>query len=253
MDQIGINISNADLLNSIGEVIIISDTEYRIVWVNKKAEEVMKNIYPLYGLNSIDEIIGKNMDFFHKNPKNQRFIMDKGIKDGHKARINIKSKIIADIIITPIQDNKELVGYTVMLMDMTTKDEEERRKDQLIQKLSVPILHIWDKTIALPLYGDMNVLRGEHIISTVLQECVDKRIRYVMLSLAGVTSFDETVHYNLNRLTETLRLIGVQSIIVGINPDLALAIQERIDAPIFKDAHSGLKYIINLEKDNENS
>ncbi|MDM5201078.1 STAS domain-containing protein [Fictibacillus enclensis] len=253
MDQIGINISNADLLNSIGEVIIISDTEYRIVWLNKKAEEVMKSIYSLYGLNSTDDIIGKSMDFFHKNPKYQRLIMDKDLNDGHKARINIKGKIIADIIITPIQNNKELVGYTVMLMDMTTKDEEERRKDRLIQELSVPILHIWDKTIALPLYGDMNVLRGEHIITTVLQECVDKRIRYVMLSLAGVTSFDETVHYNLNRLTETLRLIGVQSIMVGINPDLALAIQERIDAPIFKDAHSGLKYIINLEKDNENS
>ncbi|SFC94760.1 hypothetical protein SAMN05443252_10987 [Bacillus sp. OV322] len=46
-----------------------------------------------------------------------------------------------------------------MLMDVTTKADEEKKKEQLIRDLSVPILTIWEKTIVLPLVGDLDLDR----------------------------------------------------------------------------------------------
>ncbi|MGG1572469.1 STAS domain-containing protein [Fictibacillus sp. NRS-1165] len=249
MHQMPIEISSTDALNSIGEVMLLADKEYNIIWMNLKAKEVLGSIAPFYGLSGSDDFIGLNMDFFHQKPDHQRRVMGQ-LKDGHRARINIKDKVIADIVITPIrkdQNQENLVGYMVMLMDVTSKAQEDNRKEKLIKDLSVPILNIWDRTIALTLIGNLDIERGEHIITTVLEECVQKHVRFVMVSLRGITTFDDSVRNNLTKLYDCLNLIGVECIVVGINPELAISIQELNNIPTFKDAHAGLKYIISLE------
>lgn len=247
--QIPINISSSDALNSIGENIIIADTEFKIAWINKKANKTLLSIAPLYGLTNVDEMIGLKMDFFHKRPDHQRHLMA-GLQEGHRARINIKQTFVADIVITPInsiENPENIVGYMVMLMDVTSQAEEEKKKEKLIKDLSVPILNIWDKTIALTLEGELDLERGETVISTVLEECVSKGIEYVIISLAGINSFDNSVKEFLQKLCACLKLIGVVCIIVGIKPKLALNIEELNNILTFRDANAGLKYIIELQ------
>jgi rsbT co-antagonist protein RsbR len=244
--QIPINISGTDALNSIGENIIIADTEFNITWMNTKATESLTNLAPLFGLTHADDMIGLKMDYFHKKPEYQRHIME-DLKERHRARINIRGKYVADIVITAIKNNKnpkQIEGYMVMLMDVTSQAEEEKKKEKLIKDLSVPILNIWDKTIALPLVGELDLTRGETVITTVLEECVAKRIEFVMISLNGINSFDESVRQNLQKLYDCLKLIGVEFIVVGIKPKLALNIREFRDILTFSDAHAGLTYII---------
>ncbi|MCK6259042.1 RsbR, positive regulator of sigma-B [Fictibacillus sp. KIGAM418] len=246
MHQVPFDLSSTDVLNSIGEVIILADKEYKIIWMNIKAKEILGTIAPYYGLSSSDDFIGLNMDYFHNKPDHQRRVMGR-LEGGHRARINIKDKVIADIVITPIRKEQ---GFMVMLMDVTSKVEEDKRKERLIKDLSVPILNIWDRTIALTLIGSLEIDRGEHIITTVLEECVNNGVRFVMVSLRGITTFDDSVRYNLTKLYDCLNLIGVECVIVGINPELAMNIQELNHIPTFKDAHAGLKYIISFENNN---
>lgn len=239
-------ITGTDALNSIGENIIIADKDFKIVWLNSKARQSFSSIVTLYGLETVDEIIGLSMDFFHERPAYQRQLMN-GLEGGHRARVNIKNTFVADIVITPIkgEQNERVSGYMVMLMDVTTQAEEERRIKETIKHLSVPILHIWDHTIALPLVGNFDVERGEMLIPTVLEECTSKQIKYVMVSLAGINHFDESVRQSLQKLHDSLKLLGVLCIVVGIKPKMAISIVELSNIMTFKDAHEGLKYIIN--------
>ncbi|MFZ3580496.1 STAS domain-containing protein [Virgibacillus sp. DJP39] len=247
--QIPIDISGTDALNSIGENIIIADKDYTITWMNKKAIKSLSAIAPLYGLPSADHMIGLKMDYFHVKPDYQRHLMAE-LQEGHRARINIRNTFDADIVITPIRGNedpKEVTGYMVMLMDVTTQAEEEKKKERLIRDLSVPILRIWEKTIVLPLVGELDLKRGETVISTVLEKCVSDGIDFAMISLSGINSFDYSVRQNLQNLYDCLKLIGVECIIVGIKPELALNIGELSNIQTFSDANSGLKHIIRIQ------
>lgn len=244
--SIPINITSTDALNSIGENIIIADKDYNVTWMNATAVKSMTVIAPLFGLEGAEQIIGMNMDEFHRMPQYQRRIMSE-LKETHRARINIRNKFAADIVISPITSlaqSGEVEGYMVMLMDVTTKAEEEKKRETMIEELSVPILHIWDKTIALPLKGELDHERGEKVISTVLEECVSGGVEFVMISLSGINRFDDSIRQNLQNLYDCLKLIGVECIIVGITPELAIRIGEFKDIVTFSHSNVGLKYIM---------
>ncbi|WP_043932919.1 STAS domain-containing protein [Bacillus sp. EB01] len=249
--KLPINITGTDALNSIGENIIIADTEYTIIWLNLKARQTLALLAPLYGIANVDDFIGLNMDYFHKKPPHQRNVMA-GLNDGHRARINIKGKFIADIVVTPIRnmtdDGGIVEGYMVMLMDVTTQAEEQNKMEKRIRELSAPILNIWDNTIAITLVGEYDLDRGETIISSVLEECASKGIEYVMVSLRGVNHFDDSVRQTIQKLHDCLRLLGVECIVVGIKPKLAVSIQELNNISTFSDAHTGLKHIMKLQE-----
>lgn len=249
--QIPIHISGTDALNSIGENIILADNNYKITWFNAKAYKSLSVIAPLFGIENAEDVIGLEMDFFHKKPEFQRYIMS-NLQERHRARINIKGMFVADIVVTPITNNEDpdhTVGYMVMLMDVTTKAEEEKKKEKLIRDLSFPILNIWDKTIALPLVGEFDLNRGENVIPLVLEECVSKNIEYVMVSLRGISSFDASARQNIEKLCYCLKLIGVECIIVGIKPEMAINIGELSNIRTLSNANDGLKYIIERQGD----
>ncbi|NYF26147.1 STAS domain-containing protein [Sporosarcina sp. JAI121] len=246
-----INITGTDALNSIGENIIIADIDYKIIWLNSYARQSLNSIAPLYGFSNSDDLIGLSMDFFHKEPTHQRQVMSE-LKNGHRARINIKNKFIADIVITPIksieEQNQEIEGYMVMLMDVTSQADEASRLEEKVRELSAPILKIWDNTIALTLVGEFDFVRGETIIPVVLEECTSKGIEFVMISLSRINNFDDSVRQTLQKLHDCLKLIGVHCIIVGIKPNLAVRIGALSNIATFSDAHDGLKYIIKLQE-----
>ncbi|KAB7705991.1 PAS domain-containing protein [Bacillus aerolatus] len=247
--QIPSNISLFQALDSIGENIIIADKDYNICWMNSHAVKLLSAVAPLYGLPGAEDIIGQNMSTFHAQPEVQQKIMDE-LTSGHQARITIRDLYAADIVITPIRnDDHDLVGYVVILMDVTTKAEEEKKNEKLIQALSVPILKIWKKTIALPLIGEIDAERANRLISSVLKECAAHGIQFALIDLSGLYSFDEEIREHLQRLNDCLNLIGTECIIVGITPELAMSIGVlNINVRTFNTPHAGLEYVLNRQK-----
>lgn len=240
------NISLLNALDYIGETIIIADNSYAIKWMNSEACRLLSEVVPLFGLKDCQELIGMNMDAFHKQPEHQRQLMGK-LDDVHRSRINIRNEFVTDIIVTPIKNaEKEIEGYIVMLMDVTTQAEEQKRSEKLIKQLSIPILHIWEKTIALPLIGEFDKYRSDQLLATVLMECSEKGIEHVLVDLSGITEFEDQVHYQIQMLTDSLKLIGTDCILVGISPKLAMSIVSlESNTKTFSTAYQGLKYIIN--------
>ena len=244
-------ISMLRALNSIGENIIIADKQFLIKWMNSNASKLMSVIAPLYQLEDSQSFIGLSMDYFYKRPELQRQVMDR-LETTHRTRITIRDRFVTDIVVTPIMnDLNEIEGYIVMLMDVTTKSEEEKKKEELIKELSIPILHVWKNTIALPLIGEYDAERADLLISSVLMECSSHRIEYVLISLIGLRNFDSEVQFYIQKLYDCLKLIGAKCILVGISPKLAISMGalER-DIPTYSTTYAGLEVIIEQQKQN---
>ena len=247
------DISVQKAINSIGENIIIADKQFNVRWINSSASVLLSEIAPLFQLNSSQDFIGKSMDFFHINPEHQRHVM-KSLGSKHRSRITIKERFVADIVVTPIRDKRdENEGFVVMLMDVTTKAEEERAKEKLIKALSIPILHVWKSTIALPLIGEFDSERADLLISSVLMECSANRIEYVLIDLSGLSDIDQEVRFHIQKLYDCLNLIGAKCILVGIKPCLAISMGA-FDREIltFSTTYAGLEAIIENQNQNSN-
>lgn len=243
------NISLLTAIDSIGENIIIADKDFNITWMNSSAAELLAKVAPLFGFAEANELIGKNMDQFHKQPHYQRAIM-KQLDNTYRARITIKNRFVADIVVTPIKDqSRELQGYIVMLMDVTTKAEEDKEKEKLIQALLVPMISIWENTIALPLIGKFDKERADLVISSVLHECTARKIHHVLIDLSGLYEYEDETKFELQKLSDCLKLIGTQCILVGINPKLAMTAGD-LDKTIlsFQSAYDGLLHIMKMKK-----
>jgi rsbT co-antagonist protein RsbR len=242
-------ISLLNALNSIGENIIIANRDYSVAWMNSQSVKLMSDLAPLFGLSSAEEMIGLKMGSFHQTPSRQERIM-KELTDIHRARITIRDKFAADIVITPVQnEKKEIDGYVVMLTDVTTKAKEDEEKEKLIKSLSVPIIKVWEKTIALPLIGHFDTDRAETMIASVLHECTANKIEYVLVDLGGIYELDMNIKFHIQKLCDCLSLIGSHCVIAGITPEFAMAAGELSKGnPVFSNAHQGLKYVISQIK-----
>ncbi|TFE02233.1 RsbR, positive regulator of sigma-B [Jeotgalibacillus salarius] len=238
-------ISPLQALDSIGETILLADLAYNIQWMNKKAAILLDEVALLYGLSGSSDMIGKNMDLFHRTPGYQKRIMPR-ITETHRARITIREIVVTDIVITPIRSEGEIQGFVIMLMDVTTKAEEYAAKEKLIKDLSTPIMKVWHNAIALPLIGSFDQDRFDLLVGEVLQECSMHQIDYALINVSKI-HFDEeyatTVQFQ--KLIDCLRLIGTECMIVAVPPSLAVNMTglDR-DVMIHKNAYEGLKYII---------
>lgn len=239
------NISPLHALDSIGETIMIADQDYNLIWMNSNAAQLLSAVAPLFGMTGSHEMIGLNMSHFHRTPEQQKKFMDE-LSGSHRARITIRDQFVADIVITPIKKNSQSVeGYVVMLMDVTTKVEEEKEKEKLINALSIPILNVWSNTIALPLIGEFDIVRFDLLISAVLEECSSSQIEFVLLNLNGLHKVEYELNRQIQKLIDCVSLIGAQCILVGINPTLALSMQDlNRKTLIFSTTYEGLQYII---------
>ncbi|RBW67970.1 STAS domain-containing protein [Bacillus taeanensis] len=236
------------ILESIGENVIIADKEYNVVWMNATAKQLFEQVAHLFGVADVQEMIGKNMTDFYRDLHYQPDLMEH-LTSTHRATINIKDQYIADIVITPIRnDQEELEGYIVMLMDVTEKARKETEREQLIRELSVPILQVWDRVLALPIIGILDEDRYNTLLERVLDECVKRRARYILIDLSGLRKMDDMSGYQINKMCQALALLGVTCFIVGVSPHLALSLTNfDYTWSTFSSTEEGLKHIISKE------
>ncbi|MGR9047313.1 STAS domain-containing protein [Halobacillus faecis] len=239
------DLTMTDALNSIGESILLADLNYDLVWMNDEAKNLFTEIAPLLGYKSADELIGENMDKLHANPLERRDLKGR-LDKKYQVRINVKNRFVADTVITPMKNTEgETSYYTIMLMDVTTKAEEEERKDHLIESLSIPILKVWDHAVAVPLIGDLDEKRVDHLISSLLKKCTEGDILYALIDLSGIHKFNDQFSRHLKQLNQSLQLVGTECLVVGITPKLALSFQYfGKGLKTFKNTYAGLRYII---------
>lgn len=138
-------------LEHVGTNIFVSDRNLNIIYINKKAEQTLSKINSVlvetYGL-SHDQILGKNIDIFHKNPSHQRNLLANPMNLPHKAEIKV-GKLTLDLQVSAIYDsNGEYAGTIVNWEDITAKknaEAEAQKVGEMMRQLPLNVMLVNDK------------------------------------------------------------------------------------------------------------
>ncbi|MGE6377935.1 STAS domain-containing protein [Peribacillus muralis] len=95
-------------------------------------------------------------------------------------------------------------------------------QQQTIVELSSPIISLKDHTALLPLIGNIDTARGMSLLESTLQQCAEKSVTRLFIDLSGVHAIDEVSAYQLSQLIESLHLIGIDTTLSGLHPDIAM-------------------------------
>ncbi|MDN7243219.1 STAS domain-containing protein [Planococcus sp. N028] len=103
----------------------------------------------------------------------------------------------------------------------------------MINELSSPVIPIKKGVGILPLVGDIDTHRAKVILETALEQSVKWQLDTLYIDLSAVAIIDTMVAQQLFQLMASLKIVGVQSVLSGIRPEIAqTAITLGID---FKD------------------
>ncbi|WP_050616428.1 STAS domain-containing protein [Bacillus testis] len=95
-------------------------------------------------------------------------------------------------------------------------------QQEMINELSSPIITLKHQTALLPLVGDIDTQRARIIMENTLLQCAKKEVNHLFIDLSGVVMVDTMVANEIFQLIEALKLIGVQSTLSGIRPEIAV-------------------------------
>lgn len=125
----------------------------------------------------------------------------------------------------------QMTGVAGMFLDMTERvrtEQELRRRLEVIEwqksairALSMPIIHVAESVLALPVIGEIDHERAVELSHTLLRAVVKMRARYAILDLTGVDFIDTATVGRLLKVIEAVELVGASPIVAGIQPHMA--------------------------------
>jgi rsbT co-antagonist protein RsbR len=101
------------------------------------------------------------------------------------------------------------------------QQEVIRAQEFALQELSTPIVPIADGALAVPLIGSLDRERMAQIITRLLHRVAESRAEIVILDLTGVRQVETTTMDSMIQATQAIRLLGVEPVLTGIQPELA--------------------------------
>jgi PAS domain S-box-containing protein len=230
----------ATTLHSIGDAVIATDMEGRVLRMNPVAEQLTG--WPL------EEAKGRPLAevFRLLNEEDRRPVenpADRVLRDGvvvglanHTALVSRdgRERPIADSG-APIRDEQGRThGVVVVFRDMTEERAAEAalrerhevilRQQQAIAELSTPVLRLRDGLLILPLIGLVDTPRARQINEGLLAAIHDSRARVVVIDITGVPVVDSEVADHVLRTVRSARLMGVKVIVTGLSASVAQAL-----------------------------
>ncbi|HEX6287744.1 MAG TPA: STAS domain-containing protein [Herpetosiphonaceae bacterium] len=126
--------------------------------------------------------------------------------------------------------NEVIATYSRVLQDAWAKlGERERELEQqrkVIQELSTPIVSIYEGIVLLPLVGHIDDRRAQEIIDSAMTRIVERQAEILILDITGVPKIDAAVAHELLKLAHAVKLIGAQTILVGISASIAQTVMQ---------------------------
>lgn len=88
-------------------------------------------------------------------------------------------------------------------------------------ELSAPVVPIREGIAILPLIGKIDSYRATYILEKAVPKIADLEIKYLIADFSGILNIDLEIAKYLYSIENVLRLIGVQTIVTGLRPNLA--------------------------------
>ena len=110
------------------------------------------------------------------------------------------------------------------LADLRASTGERELLSATIQELASPVLPVLEGILVMPLVGTITGERANMLISSLLHAIEQHRADFVIMDVTGVPIVDTQVAKALLRAADAARLLGTQTILVGLRPELAQTI-----------------------------
>ena len=92
---------------------------------------------------------------------------------------------------------------------------------EIIRQISTPVLPVHDRVLLLPLVGQLDAERGRQLTVALLAGVERHRASVVIIDITGVPMIDTTVAGHLLQATVAAKLLGAESVLVGVSPEVA--------------------------------
>jgi methyl-accepting chemotaxis protein len=128
-----------------------ADKELNLAYLNPAGQEVLRNIEGAIGVK-VEDMVGKSIDVFHKNPAAARKILSDPKNLPHRAQI-VVGEANLDLLVSALYDHDQnYLGPMVTWEDITEKLRNERESQELVardQKQAEDLKHKVDSMLVV--------------------------------------------------------------------------------------------------------
>lgn len=135
------------------------------------------------------------------------------------------------------------------ILELEQKVEARTKElNSLVQELSSPVIPVLNGILVIPLIGQYNEDRLSSMMEKALVETTRRKAKYLLIDLTGIKHVDPYTIHGIQKLIQSVRLIGGQCFIVGVSAELSLQILgsnvnlEGIES--FSSLQQGVEYAI---------
>lgn len=157
-------------------------------------------------------------------------IHNKGGRRGTNENITKSGAIIiCEWYNTPlIGEDGSVIGVASLVDDVTESKrmeaelrDRERAQAQMIERLSAPILDLWEGILTMPVIGEVDERRAARMTESLLAAIVRARASVTVIDLTGIDRLDGCVADHLLSMVRGAALLGCRCFVCGISPESA--------------------------------
>ncbi|NHM32551.1 STAS domain-containing protein [Neobacillus terrae] len=135
-----------------------------------------------------------------------------------EENMSVRSVFRALSIIDPLMDHA-VYCFSLTYVHFYKKTLEDAKNAFL--ELSVPVVPLAKGIAVLPLIGNIDEERARRLMEQTLSEANRLKLSNLILDLSGVAMVDTMVADQIFKVVSALKLLGVQTIVTGIRPEIA--------------------------------
>lgn len=142
-------------------------------------------------------------------------------KDGHVIDAILRTRAVRrpdgsiDHVISCTQD---ISAQEQAMRELEQHIATIHAQGEAIRALSLPIIEVWEGTLAVPVVGSLDRDRAADMMSRLLERISVAGARVVVIDLTGVEAMDAESAAHLHRIVAATKLLGVRSFVTGIRP-----------------------------------
>ncbi|MBT2644976.1 STAS domain-containing protein [Bacillus sp. ISL-41] len=140
-----------------------------------------------------------------------KFSIGEGLSTEEVVFVNNRISYLLDLSITETMMEREMLA-----------NEENKRNQKMITELSSPIVPLAEDMAILPLIGEFDYERSDHIMTHVIPKISELRIKNLIIDFSGIAMIDAEIAARIFNINKVLRLIGIETMLTGIRPELAV-------------------------------
>lgn len=95
---------------------------------------------------------------------------------------------------------------------------------QAIRELSSPVIPVLNNTVVIPLFGKFEDAYASELNEKILHGVIQYGASYLLLDLTAVKELDEFTPSVIQKITNSVKLLGTETFLVGISPVISSGI-----------------------------